>query len=285
MSSAGQPQQGIGGMLPTQTNADMTPMAQNSMQQYRNMTAEQLAQLVQRLGNTQQGQVAQRMLQQKRFMPTQAATGMVQPQQPANPMMAAPQAPGQQQQPQMAAGGGMIRRASGGMSLSTDIPFWARDSERESVDGSNGFLRGLTSGRADAIKTTAPSGSYVLPADVVSGLGEGNSLAGARVISDALTSGPWGTGLPRIAHGSGVPRSTAPRPPKAAKGGGVQKGASDGHPIPVMLSHGEYTISPEQVRAIGKGDQKAGWRILDEFVKEARRRTIAKMKSLPGPAR
>lgn len=280
MSSAG-----IGGIMPVTTNADVSPNMQQSVQQYQQMSPQQLAQIVQRLGSSQQGQAAQRILQQKRMMPTQLATGMVQPQAPANPLNAAPAALSQPQQPQMAARGGFIKRASGGMSLSTDLPFWSRQEEEQSVRPASGFLHGATSGRADAIKTTAPSGSYVIPADVVAGLGEGNSLSGARVMQDALSSGPWGSGLSRIAHGSGPPRSSLPRPPRIAKGGGVQKGAKDGQPVPVMLSHGEFVIPEDQVRAIGKGNQKAGFKILDEFVKEARRRTIEKMKKLPGPAK
>lgn len=274
---------GIGGILPVQTNADASPSTQNFTQQIQGMNPQQLQQLALRLGNTPQGQMAQKVLQQKRVMPTQATSGFTQPQ---NPMM---QSPGGMQSMQQQQGGGMValkkggilHRAAGGASMSMDSPWW----ERQEVRGSEGFLHGITPGRADSIRTSAPSGSYVLPADVVSGLGEGNSLAGARIVQEAMGTGPWGTPVPRGGHGS-----TIPRPPRApeedAKGGGVHGGKDKvGHPIPVMLSHGEIVLTPDQVAHVGSGNLKDGFKILDEFVKETRKRTIAKMKNLPGPAK
>lgn len=266
----------IGGMLPVQNNGTANPMMQNSVQQYQQMTPEQLQQLVLRLGNTAQGQAAQRVLQQKRTMPTQSTGGA-----PVMPMapQTAPVGTGM-------AEGGALHRAAGGPSPSMEMPWFERTEAR---DATSGYLHGSTLGRADALRTTAPSGSYVLPADVVSGLGEGNSMAGARIVQQALGSGPWGTPLSHVTHGAGPPRAPsintrAPRLQSDAKGGGVQGGEQPGH-IPVMLSHGEFVVTPEQVRAIGGGNQKDGWKILDEFVKESRRRTIEKMKKLPGPAK
>lgn len=211
------------------------------------------------------------------MMPNQPNAGMVQPQ---NPMMAPP---GVGMQPHMAKGG-PLHRAAGGVNPGLESSWFERREATDAGSGANGFLHGSTPGRADALRTTAPSGSYVLPADVVSGLGEGNSMNGAAHIQRALSSGPFGTALPRGARGSGPPRPPSLARMKA-KGGGVQKDGADGHPIPVLLSHGEFVVSPEHVKAIGGGSSKNGWKILDEFVKEARRRTIAKMQKLPGPAK
>ena len=45
-----------------------------------------------------------------------------------------------------------------------------------------GPIHSAVAGRTDHLPTHVPSGSYVVPADIVSGLGEGNSLAGFRHI-------------------------------------------------------------------------------------------------------
>lgn len=45
-----------------------------------------------------------------------------------------------------------------------------------------GFVPGASGGRADAVAATLPEGAYVLPSDVVSAAGEGNSAAGAKAL-------------------------------------------------------------------------------------------------------
>jgi hypothetical protein len=295
MSGMGQamPSGGIGGILPTQTNATANPLMQQNVQQYQQMTPEQLQQLAMRLGNSPQGAIVQKVLQQKRMMPTSAPnanpTAQLPMQQAAPQLSGQPMIPGQQQ-PQMKRGGMVpLKRAMGGMSLGEMDPSWTRTEGRDAVSdtphfgGARGFLAGDTSGRADAIKTTAPSGAYVWPADVVSGIGEGNSLAGAKIIQAAMATGPWGTPVPRGGRGMGIPRAPRVAMPNA-KGGGVQ-GHVPGKQIPVMLSHGEVVSTPEEVAAKGGGNLKHGWKILDETVKEVRKRNIAKLKKLPGPAK
>lgn len=293
MSGMGQamPSGGIGGILPTQTNATANPLMQQNVQQYQQMTPEQLQQLAVRLGNSPQGQVVQRVLQQKRMMPTTQPnanpTAQMPMQQAAPQLSGQPMIPGQQ--PQMKRGGMVpLHRAMGGMSLGEMDPSWTRIEARDAVSdaprfgGAHGFLAGSTPGRADSIRTTAPSGAYVWPADVVSGIGEGNSEAGAKIIQNAMATGPWGTTLPRGGRGMGIPRP--PRLTASAKGGGVQ-GHVPGKQIPVALSHGEVVSTPEEVAAKGGGNLKHGWKILDETVKEVRKRNIAKLRKLPGPAR
>lgn len=276
---------GIGG--PTPSASTMNPLSQNMIQRYAGMSPEQLQELVARLGPSQQGQMAQRVLQQKRMQPP--AQQQAQPQQqPAIPP------PGQQDmQPQgLRAGGALRRAAAGGISASQGSPWWTR---AEARGADSGFLHGTTPGRADSVNTTAPGGSYVLPADVVAGLGEGNSLAGARVADAMFSSGPYGTSLPR---GSG--RSGAPRPPpafreSAATGGAIRLfkgGVADG--TPVMLSDGEYVVSPAFCEKLGtlKGKdespqirRKRGHRLLDKWVMEKRAHIIKTMKKLPGPVK
>jgi len=66
-------------------------------------------------------------------------------------------------------------------------------------------------GRADTVPMHVPSGSYVLPADVVSHIGQGNSLSGIEILKRMFAprpygaeSGPYGVDMPKGASGKGV---------------------------------------------------------------------------------
>lgn len=289
------------------------PMSSNVLaQRYAQFPVERLQELnAQQPGNP----AIQRALAMKQMHVAQAAA---QPQ--AQPMPASgngilPQQQPQEQQPgilpQQRRGGPIEHRDMGGplgMSLGMASPWWERSQERGMEDG---YLHGSTFGRADHLTTTAPGGSYVVPADVISGIGEGNSLAGASAVQHMLNTGPYGTPLSGGRRGRGPP--PAPRAPKGinfnvAKGGGVTPGAplrgqgqdsGLGQPVPVKLSHGEFVISPQRVLAFGmsllkkhggKGHNaklamKLGHDFLDEWVKFERKKTASKMLKLPGPAR
>jgi hypothetical protein len=289
---------GVGGLTPPQTSGN--PLLTNAVQRYQGLPTEKLQELQGMLGGTQQGQVIRSVLQRRLMQPN--AGGAVAGQQPGAGGLAPPQTPGSGVAPQAAlpasggglgpssastmqtpisqARGGLIphRAAGGGMGVSPSMmdPWWTR---REASDD-GGFLSGSTPGRADAVKTTAPGGSYVLPADVVAHLGEGNSLAGARVWQEILNSGPMGTPQDRPARGMGMPRPPAPMPTGQAKGGGVQGGSGR---TPVALSDGEVVVSPEHVAWFGKGDHKRGIKVLDAFVQKQREDHISTLKKLPGP--
>jgi ADP-ribose pyrophosphatase YjhB (NUDIX family) len=62
-------------------------------------------------------------------------------------------------------------------------------------------------------------------------------------------------------------------------GGGTASG------VPIVAAGGEWVISPEQVRGVGRGDLDAGHRALDEFVKRVREELIGTLQKLPGPRR
>lgn len=235
------------------------------------------------LGNSPQGQIVNHLLQQRRTMPNAA-----QPQ--ARQQQAATATPGAAPVASVRRGGLVPHRdAGGGMGVSSSMadPWWTRQQASQDSRG-GGFLQGSTPGRADALHTSAPAGAYILPADVVAGLGEGNSLAGARVWDTILRTGPHGIQQSPEHGGRGPPQ--APRPAAMAgqaKGGGVH-GDGSGKPTPVALSHGEIIVMPEDVKRFsqwfgGNGDLKHGHRILDAFVVYERRRQIKKLKSLPGP--
>ena len=144
-----------------------------------------------------------------------------------------------------------------------------------------GFLAGGTPGRADAIRTSAEPDSYVIPADVVSGVGQGNSGAGRSVLEKAFNSGPYGVAAvgPYGVDLKRFGRSTSiPSPPR------VQAQAAGGSVVPVALSDGEFVVPPHEVARRGGGDVGKGKRWFDRWVMQQRRANIGKLKKLPRPA-
>lgn len=267
------PGAGIGGISPTAQNQN--PLVQGQIQQYSSMPTEKLYELQARLGGSPQGAMIQKLIQQRHVSP-QA--------QPAAPQQIGTAGQGYKR------GGTVKRDGGGGLSSSEASPWWTRqDARGETAGGGGGFLHGTTPGRADSVQTTAPGGSYVLPADVIAGLGAGNSLAGARVMDAITSSGPHGATLPRAGGGRGIPRAPAPFREQARGGevklfpekkaaGGVKDGST-----PVALSHGEYIIPVSFIMKIGGGDLKRGHRILDQWVLALRKKQIETLKKLPGP--
>lgn len=118
-----------------------------------------------------------------------------------------------------------------------------------------GLLAGHGGGRTDNLHISVPRGSYILPADVVSSLGENNTAAGGRVIEAMF-----------------------------GKGKGFSKGGMvPGGMVPIIAASGEYHLMPDQVKKAGDGDEKNGHEALDEFVKHAREKNIKELENLPGP--
>ncbi len=126
--------------------------------------------------------------------------------------------------------GGMIRRQHfdiGGMSIGEADPSWARTAEAQSVDR-HGLLSSPIAGRTDKLAISPISGSYIVPADVISGLGEGNTLAGANVMQRILETGPHGLRMPNGPHKEmGIPKA-----PPAYREGMMDNGAASGGMVP-----------------------------------------------------
>lgn len=114
-----------------------------------------------------------------------------------------------------------------------------------------GPIHSLVAGRTDHLPMNVPSGSYVIPADIVSALGEGNTMAGFRILNEVF---------------------------------GKQEVGSE-QPTEIIAAGGEYVVSPESVARIGGGDLEAGHETLDDYVKKYRAQTIQTLKKLPGPKR
>lgn len=117
-----------------------------------------------------------------------------------------------------------------------------------------GPVMGDTGGRADELPVEVPAGAYVIPADIVAYLGEGNTMAGMGRLKEM-----FGESLS----------------PERAAGGAV----------PILISDGEFVVSPEQVAAKGGGDLERGHKVLDAMVLKLRKAHIDTLKSLPGPAK
>lgn len=186
--------------------------------------------------------------------------------------------------------GGYKHLAEGGMSFQQpSAPFYERAEARGIADDPyhpGGFLESDAAGRTDRLPLSVAADSHVMPADVVSGLGQGNSLAGAKIMDAIIHSGPYGTQLPRMGHGSGPP--SMGRMHLADGGVGISK---------VLLAGGEYVVPPQKVAALGartkalskdpgikrKTDLRAGHDALDILIANVRKHTIKFLKTAPPP--
>lgn len=175
-------------------------------------------------------------------------------------------------------------------------------------------------GRDDDIAMHVRPGSYVLPADVVGQVGQGNSMNGLSLLRMMFgpwpynaQSGPYGTPMPAKMRGPGPPPLHKPaikgfpsfqigpgvaqnvvRPEK--HGGAVHPGepgsdflqrmgvSTQKHGTPIMASGGEFVISPDEVARRGGGDLNKGHKVLDAWVKSMRAQHIKTLQKLPGPA-
>ena len=181
-----------------------------------------------------------------------------------------------------------------------------------------GPIHSSVAGRTDHLPMHVASGSYVIPADIISAMGEGNSMAGFKVAKNIFSApGPYGQSAESLPYGaSGMPYGV-PSPRKADGGGvgykiiekmmaGSGNGTSLAAPAPaaakpslssVMMggsgrpaqapaakaAGGEYVIPPEDVMHLGSGDIDHGHKILDVFVKKMREKTIKTLQGLPPP--
>jgi len=136
-------------------------------------------------------------------------------------------------------------RAEGGMLM-------ARGG-KPGVKPHKGPIHSQVAGRTDHLPMHVISGSYVIPADIISAMGEGNTMAGFKTARRIFSAG------------------------------GVAEDSDNGNYVPIVAAGGEYVITPGEVTAIGRGNMDRGPAILDAFVKKMRAKTIDTLKKLPGP--
>jgi hypothetical protein len=110
----------------------------------------------------------------------------------------------------------------------------------------SGAIHSPVAGRTDHLPMHVASGSYVIPADIISAMGEGNTMAGFKVAKSIFCP-------------SGVTEK--------ATGGPVSS-------VPIVAAGGEYVIHPEDVVSLGEGSLDEGHKVLDEFVKQMRAKTV-----------
>ncbi len=148
-----------------------------------------------------------------------------------------------------------------------------------------GPINSVVPGRTDNHPLAVASGGYVLPADHVSSLGEGNTQAGMSILQHMFgNEGPYGIGKnPKIKHGAGLPK-----PPGLKTG--MRRMRADGgdvgedNPVEIMAAGGEFVIPPHIVEEIGGGDIDKGHKILDKWVVSNRKNHVSTLRKLPGPA-
>jgi len=156
-----------------------------------------------------------------------------------------------------------------------------------------GPIHSPVAGRTDHLPMNVPSGSYVIPADIIGAMGEGNTMAGFKIAKRMFSSKPYmdhgatpygagnapynGSKAPYNASGMPYSNSAGPYGSKLATGGAA--------PVEIVAAGGEYVIEPDDVTRIGGGDIDHGHEILDHFVTGYRKKTIDTLKKLPGPKR
>jgi len=129
-----------------------------------------------------------------------------------------------------------------------------------------GPIHAAVAGRTDHLNMHVPAGSYVIPADIVSALGEGNTDAGLDVLDDLCHDYNDNKQVSMIGHNGG---------PKIEKEHGAL--------APIVAAGGEYVIPPSVVTSLGGGDINHGHNLLDDTVVLARKDLIKTLSKLPGP--
>jgi hypothetical protein len=166
------------------------------------------------------------------------------------------------------------KMASGGITS----PIGERLAQRQGFH--EGFLHSSVPGRTDKLPITVGGGAYVLPADHVAALGQGNSLAGANIVNKMFKMGPAGSSpVPQKAISAKPPHLNltpkAPRQTKFAEGGEV-KGT------PIIAAGGEIVIPPHKIiERFGNLDH--GHKVLDHWVISVRKKHIKTLRKLKPP--
>lgn len=171
----------------------------------------------------------------------------------------------------------------GGFPSSSEASPWYARAEFHNLLHPEGLVMSKGAGRTDIHNINVPAGSYILPADVTSGLAEGNTMAGAGVMDRMMHSNPYGIEGGGRHGGSGPPTPrAAPVPQYAAKGGKAQANATHPQMVPIVVAGGEMIYYPSTI-AKKFGNLKKGHAALDAFVKKVRAENVKTLKKLPGP--
>lgn len=187
----------------------------------------------------------------------------------------------------------------GGMASGLELAALDRDARNNELAGAAGMKRGGSTatdagdhpsglivspigGRSDQIPMHLASGSYVIPADVMSGIGQGNTLSGGHVFDAMIAAGPHKTlPLPKLGGELSMPNGM---PMTVARHHYARGGRMKGR-IPVIVAGGERIVSPDEVARLSGGDVERGHKMLDDWVVRARKHVTAHTSKLPGPVK
>jgi hypothetical protein len=181
-----------------------------------------------------------------------------------------------------------------GVPMSLADPFWTRSEARQIMDQPmrGGLIPSSGAGRTDQIPLSVAADSHVLPAAEVSGLGQGNTLAGARIMDAALRIGPYGTPLPSQHRGPGPPR-----PPSIPRSSGYGEGGAE-HETSILAAGGEYVIPRHDwvsrdehgyhwlnagIETLGEGDISRGHKVANNMIMNIRNHVQKFLRSAPPP--
>jgi hypothetical protein len=149
-----------------------------------------------------------------------------------------------------------------------------------------GPIHSPVAGRTDHLPVHVVAGSYVLPADIISGMGQGNTMAGFRVAKDIFGQkfyGGYTSGMPYMSEGLpyGV---TSPHRKSGGRTADHQQW-DDKNLVPVIVAGGEFVMHPIDVVHRGHGSLDDGHSVMDQYVKRYRAKMIKTLSKLPGPRR
>jgi hypothetical protein len=194
---------------------------------------------------------------------------------------------------------GRQHQQEGGLSSNQPDPWYTRQAAREMLMP-GGFINSSVAGRTDRLPVAVAADSNVLPADTLSGMGQGHSFAGSRIMSEALKIGPYGTAFAPHIGGHGPPGGSPPHPP-SAPAGALREIENYAHGGPVderniahcLLAGGEFLIPKNNwtdgkylyrgVLSVGNGDLEKGHAILREMVKRVRKFVMEFLRDAPEP--
>lgn len=128
----------------------------------------------------------------------------------------------------------------------------------------SGLLHSDVPGRTDRLPIVVSPDSYVLPADYVSGYGQGNTTGGAALLNQIFE--------PHMRRGLMMMHGR--------KRGGMVLPNGD---VPIVAAGGEYVVHPAVIYSMGNGDPRLGHRAMDNSVRRRRQALAKHLASLPGP--
>lgn len=168
-----------------------------------------------------------------------------------------------------------------------EMPFEAREEARSDMLDQyhpGGLIESDAAGRTDRVPLAVGTDAHVIPADVVSGLGQGNTMNGAKMLQAILGMGPFGTRAEPMRRGSGPPRypSGSPAALQRIEASGFAHGGTP-DTTHIVAAGGEFIVPPDVVRRKGKGSLAKGHRVIDEMIRRVRKEQAKFLKHAPAP--